>query len=201
MPVFIDSRICDNQDVCDVKKICPSNAVSLDKKEGMIIDRAKCTGCLLCLKACPYLAVKLAKDENELAEFKKKLKRAKLDRRAHIAKIYGTKLGRVGGIQLKDSNFRKKVDSKVPTLVIFWGAHSGVMAPLLREAGRRHRDKLRIAYVRFADNPKTSKKYAIATTPTLVLFREGKEIGRLEGIRHRETLRVWIETKLKPSPS
>ncbi|MEM3555378.1 MAG: thioredoxin domain-containing protein [Candidatus Micrarchaeia archaeon] len=189
MPVFIDPKICDKEDICDIVEVCPSDAIIHNKKEGTIeIDQSKCTECLLCLKACPYLAVKLIKDLKEIRRIRNKS--------SHILKLYGTKPGRIGKPILKDSNFKKKVSAKAPTLVVFWGAHSGAMAPFIREIIRKHRKKLRLAYVKVADNPKLTKKYSIKTTPTLVLFKKGRAVSKLEGVRHRETIRVWVESNL-----
>jgi thioredoxin 1 len=199
MPVFIDPRICDKQMICDLMRVCPMNAIYQDKKEGTVeIDDTKCNECLVCVKACPYLAVTFAKDMDELGEIRSKSKRVKFNRDAHLRRIYGAKPGSIRKAELNDSNFKKKVNSKKPTLVSFWGAHSGVIADSLRWIEKTHRGKLKVAHIKVAENPKSCKRYAITTTPTLILFRNGKEIGRLEGVRHRETVRVWIDMKLKP---
>jgi Fe-S-cluster-containing dehydrogenase component len=197
MPVFVDPRICEKQDICELMKVCPRNAVGYNEEGEIEVNNEKCTECLLCVKTCPYLAVKLAKDMDELGELKKNSKSVKFDRSLHIAKIYGTKPGRIGKTELEDSNFKKKVSSKTPTLVSFWGAHSGVIAPFLRQIEKKYKGRLKVAHIKLADNPKTRKKYSITTTPTLILFRNGKEIDRLEGVRYKETLRVWIDMKLK----
>jgi NAD-dependent dihydropyrimidine dehydrogenase PreA subunit len=198
MPLFIDPRICDKQEICDLMKVCPRNAIYQDEKEGTIeIDDTKCNECLICVKACPYLAVKLAKDTEELGELVRKSRKIKLSRNAHLKKIYGATPGRIGKAEVNDLNFRRKVSSKTPTLVSFWGAHSGVIAHSLRWIAKKYKGKLKVAHIRIADNPKSRKKYSITTTPTLILFRGGRQIGRLEGVRHRETMRVWVDVKLK----
>jgi len=198
MPVFVDPRICEKQQICELMKVCPRNAIYQREKGTVEIDNDKCTECMLCVKACPYLAVKLARDSNELGNLIKKSKRVKLDKNAHIAKIYGSKPGKIGKVGLNDSNFKSKVISKTPTLVSFWGAHSGVTAPFLKSIEKKYKGKIKVAYIKVADSPKARKKYSITSTPTLILFKKGKEIGRLEGIRPKETLRIWLEMKLKP---
>lgn len=198
MPVFIDPRICEKQQICDLMRVCPRNAIYQDRKGTVEIDNDKCTECMICMKACPYLAVKLAKDEDELGDFIRKSKKTKLNRNTHIARIYGSKPGRMGKTELNDSNFKKKISSKIPTLVNFWGAHSGVIAPFLKNIEKDYRGELKVAYIKVANNPKSRKKYSITSTPTLILFRGRKEIGRLEGIRPKETLKVWLEMKLNP---
>jgi len=198
MPVFIDPRICEKQHICDLIKVCPRDAIYQDSKGTVEIDNDKCTACMLCVRACPYLAVKVARDEDELGDLVRKSRKAKLDRDAHLAKIYGSRPGRMGKAELKDSNFKKEICSKTPTLVNFWGAHSRVIAPFLKSIEKDYKDELKVACIKVADNPESRKKYSITATPTLILFKKGKEIGRLEGIRPKETLRVWLEMKLNP---
>jgi len=199
MPVFIDPRICDRQEICELVKVCPRDAVKQSKAEGTIkVDNTKCSECLLCLKACPYLAVKLAKDTEELGELERESTHAKFDKDSHIAKMYGTKPGRIGKTILKDSDFKRKVDSATPTLVDFWGAHGAVMAPFLKWVEAKYKGELKVSHIKIVENPESRKRYAITTTPTLILFKKGKQIGRLEGIRPKETLRVWLDMKLRP---
>ncbi|NYZ79578.1 4Fe-4S binding protein [Candidatus Micrarchaeota archaeon] len=198
MPVFIDPRICDKQIICDLMKVCPMNAIYQDEKEGTVgVDTTKCNECMLCVKACPYLAVRAARDMNELGEFKVRSGTIKFDRDEHLRRIYGDGPGSIGKAELDDSNFQDKVSSKTPTLVSFWGAHSSVIAPSLEWIASKYKGKLNVAHIKVAENPKSRKEYAITTTPTLILFKNGRQIGRLEGIRHRETVRVWIDMKLK----
>lgn len=198
MPVFIDQRICDKQMICDLMRVCPMNAIYQDEKEGTVeIDRTKCNECMRCVKACPYLAVRLAKDMDELGELRAKAGKVKFDKNAHLKRIYGEKPGVIGKTDLNDSNLQEKINSKTPTLVSFWGAHSEVIAPSLEWIEKKYEDKLKVAHIRVAGNPESQNKYEIKITPTLVLFKSGKEIGRLEGVRHRETVRVWIDMRLK----
>jgi thioredoxin 1 len=198
MPVFIDPRICDKQMICDLMKVCPTNAISQNEKEGTVeIDTTKCNECMRCVKACPYLAVRAARDMNELGEFKVRSQTIKLNRDEHLKRIYGDEPGNIGRAELDDSNFQDKVSSKTPTLVSFWGAHSSVIASSLEWIARKYRGKLNVAHIKVVENPKSLSEYAITTTPTLILFKNGKQIGRLEGVRHRETVRVWVDMKLK----
>lgn len=188
MPVFIDPVICDGEEICEVMKICPRDAI-LQNEKGIAIDQSKCNECLLCLKACPYLAVKLLEDA-------RKGRGSRLGKGAHLLRIYGVEPGRIGRPLLKESNFKKKISSKTPTLVVFWGAHSGVMAPFVREIGKRYGRRMRVAYVKVKENPKLCKRYSVKSTPTLILFKKGRQVSRLEGVRHKETLRVWVESNL-----
>jgi Fe-S-cluster-containing hydrogenase component 2 len=42
---------------------CPTGAIGYNEKLGIfVVEREKCTGCALCVKACPYKGIKLDKD-------------------------------------------------------------------------------------------------------------------------------------------
>jgi Fe-S-cluster-containing dehydrogenase component len=45
---------------------CPTNSISKDYETGIVsIDRRKCTGCQLCINACPYSAIRIDQYTNE----------------------------------------------------------------------------------------------------------------------------------------
>jgi len=52
----IDPTVCIGCKSCVVA--CPRHAIRLDKKRGIIIDRAKCQACGTCTDECPSTALK-----------------------------------------------------------------------------------------------------------------------------------------------
>lgn len=69
---FIDPNTCDNSPMCPAMRACPAKAIQREGK-GMFglggkqtVDRAKCTGCGLCVRYCPHRAIEL-KDVNSAA--------------------------------------------------------------------------------------------------------------------------------------
>jgi carbon-monoxide dehydrogenase iron sulfur subunit len=52
--------VCQQCDPPICRSVCPNAAISRDPKTGaMIIDDEKCTRCSLCVKACPFGAIRL----------------------------------------------------------------------------------------------------------------------------------------------
>jgi len=82
-------------------------------------------------------------------------------------------------------NFKQEVlDSKLPVLVDFRAAWCGpctAVAPLVDKIAIEHESKLKVAKVNIDENPELPAKYDIMSIPTLMLFKDGKEIGRVTG--------------------
>jgi thioredoxin 1 len=71
-----------------------------------------------------------------------------------------------------------------PLLVFFGAAHSGParrMESLVAHIARKERDRLRVATVDIDKQPELAKRFRITTVPTLVLVRDKRVVGRLDG--------------------
>jgi formate hydrogenlyase subunit 6/NADH:ubiquinone oxidoreductase subunit I len=53
--VFIDDEKCIDCGACI--SLCPTDALNLDKEDGLKFYYEKCIGCLLCLDSCPRFAI------------------------------------------------------------------------------------------------------------------------------------------------
>jgi ferredoxin len=49
---------CDNSPFCPAKRVCPRGAIVPDG-QAYRVDQEKCTGCGVCVRACPMGAVTL----------------------------------------------------------------------------------------------------------------------------------------------
>lgn len=56
----------------------------------------------------------------------------------------------------------------------------------------RHRDALRVYQIDIDENAETPQRFGIMSIPTLILFREGKEVARLDGLIRQEELEQAI---------
>ncbi|UCG78897.1 MAG: thiol reductase thioredoxin [Nitrospirota bacterium] len=88
-------------------------------------------------------------------------------------------------ISLDTSSFEKHIKKNdIPILVDFWASwsdESKMMAPAVALAATRLEPRLRIAKVNKDTEPDIAKKYGILQVPTVVLFRQGKELNREYG--------------------
>ena len=76
--------------------------------------------------------------------------------------------------------------SPVPVVVDFWAPWCGpcrMMAPELESAARSMAGKALVIKVNTDGLPELGERFRIMSIPTLALFRHGREISRLSGVR------------------
>ena len=91
-----------------------------------------------------------------------------------------------GLVHVTDADFVKVVlKSELPVLVDFWAVWCGpcrLIAPYVEELAKEYGDKVLIAKMDTDANPQTPMKYGIMGIPTLIVFKEGKEVDRQVGV-------------------
>lgn len=76
--------------------------------------------------------------------------------------------------------------SNRPVLVDFYATWCGpcqMMAPILEQAGAHLGDRLQIVKIDTDKYPQLASKYQITALPSLVLFKEGRILQRIEGVQ------------------
>ena len=100
---------------------------------------------------------------------------------------------------LTDSNFSAEIQKGV-TLVDFhanWCAPCRMLAPLLVQVAKEVKGKATIAKVDIDSEQKTAGQFQITSVPTLILFKDGKEMNRLVGLRNAEAIKEFVESALQ----
>ena len=72
----------------------------------------------------------------------------------------------------------------VPVVVDFYADWCGpckMMAPILDEVARRRQGELLVTKLDTDRNPQTGQRFGVRGIPTLIVFREGKEVARKVG--------------------
>jgi thioredoxin 1 len=89
-------------------------------------------------------------------------------------------------IEANDTNFEVEVlKASRPVLVDFWAAWCGpcrAIAPAVQSIAEKYQGKAKVVKVNVDENPDTPARYGIKGIPTLILFRDGKEVERLVGV-------------------
>ncbi|MES2856780.1 MAG: thioredoxin [Bdellovibrionota bacterium] len=97
-----------------------------------------------------------------------------------------------GIIDTSEAGFENDVlKSSEPVLVDFWATWCGpckALAPKLEEIAGELQGRARIVKVDVDANGATASKYGVRGIPTLVVFKDGREVGRLVGNQPKDAI-------------
>ena len=90
--------------------------------------------------------------------------------------------------------------SDKPVLVDFWAEWCGpckMMTATIDELSQEFSEKVKIVKVNVDGAQDIASQYGIMSIPTMVLFKDSKEIARLSGAMPKEPIIHWLESNLK----
>jgi thioredoxin 1 len=100
-----------------------------------------------------------------------------------------------------DGDFQNEVlESNLPVLVDFWAtwcAPCRAIAPLVEELAQEESGKIKVVKVDIQTNMKIAQQFRVSNIPTLLVIKNGKEVGRQVGASGGKTgLRNLIQAHL-----
>ncbi len=103
-------------------------------------------------------------------------------------------------LHVTDAEFKGKVlESKLPVLVDFWAAWCGpcrMIAPFVEQVATEYSGKAIVAKVDTDANPMTPMQYGIMGIPTLIFFKDGKEVDRIVGAAPKQLIAKKLDAVL-----
>ena len=85
---------------------------------------------------------------------------------------------------LTKENFGEIVKSEKPVLVDFWASWCGpcrMVSPIIDQIAEEYADKISVGKVNVDDEGALAAEFAVVSIPTVVLFKDGKEVSKLVG--------------------
>jgi thioredoxin 1 len=95
---------------------------------------------------------------------------------------------------LTDANFDAEIKQGV-TLVDFhanWCGPCRMLAPVLEQVSKELKGKASLGKIDIDAEQKTATRFQITSVPTMILFKDGKEVNRLVGLRNAEAIKDFI---------
>ncbi len=97
---------------------------------------------------------------------------------------------------LDENSFDKNVATGV-TLVDFYADWCGpcrMLSPVLEDVAKELKGKAKIAKLDIDNSQKIAAHYQVMSVPTMILFKDGKEVNRLIGLRDAEGVKKFIDS-------
>lgn len=185
MAALINFKICDNDKACNGMEVCPMKVFSWnEEKKTLEIDNTKCISCGLCEKVCMVSAIKVAKNEEEYALIEKEIEDDPRSINDLLVERYGATPvddAMIGTIDELD----EKLDNASRPLIIEVNKEESIMCLLksipVKEIADAFDKETRYRKI-IIDDEKVLKRFGnIKEFPSLLLFKNGSLIGKIEG--------------------
>ncbi len=196
MSVLINFKICDNAKECGGIAVCPTGALSWNEEKDTIeIDNERCISCGMCEKECPIGAIKVAPTEEEYKKLKQEIDEDKRTTKDLFVDRYGAALiSEFFSISLEE--IESKTDRLGITLIEIYNPDLAECLlksiPIKQITKNLPEDTL---YYK-VEAEKLDSKYEIQELPALLIFKDGKLIGKIEGyysVNQKEELMEKLE--------
>ncbi len=184
MSVLINFKICDNDKACSGMAVCPKKVFSWnEKKQSLEIDNSKCISCGLCEKACMVSAIKMAKDLEEYERLKSEIESDPRTINDLLVERYGGKLIDLA-MEGTPEDINIKVDSNNRPMIVELYNEDSIMCLLksirVKEIADTYSENTRYRKIEVKDN-NLLQKYEIKELPSLLFFKNGELVGKIEG--------------------
>jgi thioredoxin 1 len=103
-------------------------------------------------------------------------------------------------VHITDGNFKKEIlEHKGPVILDIWGpncVHCKRMEPIILDLATDYHGQVKIAELNAAEARGVASRLSVYSTPTVVVFKNGSEIGRESGWKPKSWFQQMITAEL-----
>lgn len=103
-------------------------------------------------------------------------------------------------LHFSKNDFEEKVlKSDKPVIVDFWAVWCGpcqMVGPVIDELAEEYKDKVVVGKIDVDKESELAQKYGVMSIPTVILFKDGKEVERKVGFVGKEGYKEMVEKYL-----
>jgi thioredoxin 1 len=99
-------------------------------------------------------------------------------------------------IEINNENFYENLQKYNNLIIDFWAewcAPCKAMAPIIEELAKKYAGKIVFGKINVDENREIAAKFFIMSIPTLIFFKNGKEVNRVIGLIPKEFINKEIE--------
>lgn len=193
MSVLINFKICDNAKECGGIEVCPTGALSWDEREKTIkIDNEKCISCGACEKECPIGAIYVTRIQEEYEKKKQEIKDDPRTTKDLFVDRYGAApLSEF--FMISEEELENKLCNK--TLLVECYEDSSIQCllksiPIKEITSDMPKDTM---FYKVEIGNKIKEKYNITELPSLLIFKNKKYLGKIDGYYNTNQKQEFIK--------
>ena len=122
-----------------------------------------------------------------------------------LSRLFGERKPRVDPVSLDDANFNQEVlEHKGPCLVDVWSetcSHCAKLAPTIVKLATKYQGQVKVCELNAGKSPALARRMEVRGMPTVVVFEDGKVLGRVTGFRLQSYYEEMIETEFPVNDS
>lgn len=184
MAVLVNFKICDNAKECGGIAVCPTGALFYDdEKNTIVIDNEKCISCGRCENECPIGAIMVAKSDEEYNKIKKEIEEDKRTTKDLFVDRYGA-APLSDFFIIESEEIKDKVSNEGITLIELYDDNS--IQCLLKSIPVKELTKdfpQNTMFYKVETKDDILNEYNIKELPSLLFFRDGRLVGKIEGYK------------------
>ena len=181
MAVLVNFKICDNAKECGGIAVCPTGALSWnEEKETIEIDNEKCISCGRCEKECPIGAIMVSKTDEEYRRIQKEINQDPRTTKDLFVDRYGA-VAISDFFKIELSDIKGKSEKGCITLIEIYNPDTAecLLKSIPIKELTKNLPKDTLFYK--AESDKNIDEYKITELPSLLVFKEGKLLGNIDG--------------------